>query len=83
VEKRVAIEVDGGQHNDAEARDRRRDRWLEQQGFVILRFWNHEVLSQIDSVKEVIWRALNETPSIFLPRGRGRKHKGAINSPSA
>jgi very-short-patch-repair endonuclease len=46
---------------------------LRQQGFVILRFWNHEVLGRVDSVKEVIWKTLNETRSFVLPRKRGRK----------
>lgn len=73
LEKRVAIEVDGGQHNEADSRDRERDEWLRKQGFVILRFWNHEVLNQIEVVKEVIWKTLNETPSLVLPRERGRR----------
>lgn len=73
LEKRVAIEVDGGQHSDVQSRDRKRDKWLRQQGFVILRFWNHEVLGRVDSVKEVIWKTLNETRSFVLPRKRGRK----------
>lgn len=73
LEKRVAIEVDGGQHSEAVSRDRQRDEWLRKQGLVVLRFWNHEVLTQIDVVKEVIWQALTRTPSLVLPRARGRK----------
>jgi len=73
LEKRVAIEVDGGQHNEPGSHDHQRDEWLRKQGFVILRFWNHEVLTQIEVVKEVIWKALKETPSLVLPRARGRK----------
>jgi very-short-patch-repair endonuclease len=73
LEKRVAIEVDGGQHSEAVSRDRERDEWLRKQGLVVLRFWNHEVLTQIDVVKEVIWQALTRTPSLVLPRARGRK----------
>jgi very-short-patch-repair endonuclease len=38
-----------------------------------LRFWNHEVLTQIGDVKERIWKILNKTPSSILPRMRGRK----------
>jgi very-short-patch-repair endonuclease len=73
LEKRIAIEVDGGQHNEAVSRDRERDEWLRKQGFMVLRFWNHEVLTQINVVKEVIWKALAETPFLVLPRARGRK----------
>src|SRR5262245_8219905 len=54
VEKRLVIEVDGGQHNDPNSHDRQRDEWLRKQGFVILRFWNDEVLKQIGPVKEAI-----------------------------
>jgi very-short-patch-repair endonuclease len=59
----VAIEVDGGQHSEAANRDARRDEWLRDQGFLVLRFCNHEVLTQIGAVKEAIFKALNETPS--------------------
>jgi very-short-patch-repair endonuclease len=53
LEKRVVIEVDGGQHNQS-TYDAKRDDYLRSQGFVILRFWDHEVLKQIDDVKEAI-----------------------------
>jgi very-short-patch-repair endonuclease len=42
-EKNLVIEVDGGQHADNET-DRLRTRWLENQGFRVLRFWNNDVL---------------------------------------
>ena len=42
-EQRLVIEVDGSQHADNET-DRLRTRWLEDQGFRVLRFWNNEVL---------------------------------------
>jgi very-short-patch-repair endonuclease len=80
LEKKVAIDVDGGQHNEAASRDRQGDEWLREQGFVILRFWNHEVLTQIGIIKEVIWKALTETPSLVLPRARGRKRDRAARS---
>ena len=58
LEKRFIIEVDGGQHSTQAAYDQQRSTWLEQQGFCVLRFWNHEVLQNIEAVKEVIWQAL-------------------------
>jgi very-short-patch-repair endonuclease len=73
LEKRIAIEVDGGQHSEATAYDCRRDEWLRDQGFVVLRFWNHQVLTQVEVVKEAILKTLTETPSLVLPRKRGRK----------
>jgi very-short-patch-repair endonuclease len=51
-ERRLIVEVDGGQHSAA--RDGDRDRWLESQGFLVLRFWNHDVLQRTDSVLQTI-----------------------------
>jgi very-short-patch-repair endonuclease len=56
---KVVIEVDGGQHGFGSnlKRDRQRDRWFEEQGYLTLRFWNHEVFTQLAMVKETIfWR---------------------------
>jgi very-short-patch-repair endonuclease len=49
------VEVDGGQHISQVAYDEQRTTWIEQQGFRVLRFWNHEVLQNIGAVKEAIW----------------------------
>jgi very-short-patch-repair endonuclease len=54
LEKRLVVEIDGGQHADSKAYDRRRDAWLEGAGFRVLRFWNHEVMSQLPAVLERI-----------------------------
>ncbi len=43
---KIVIEVDGGQHNESQ-RDEVRDRFLNEQGFCVLRFWNNEVLEVI------------------------------------
>jgi very-short-patch-repair endonuclease len=37
-----------------------------------LRFWDHEVLGEIENVKQVIWQALN-APSSILPRNEGEE----------
>jgi very-short-patch-repair endonuclease len=58
LECRLVIELDGGQHQDQVERDAERDRWLAEQGFRVLRFWNHEVLGETESVLEVIRRAV-------------------------
>jgi len=58
LEKRLIIEVDGGQHSGRVDYDRERTSWLEAQGFIVIRFWNNEVLNEIDVVKEVIAEAL-------------------------
>jgi very-short-patch-repair endonuclease len=58
LEKRLVVEVDGGQHSSKVAYDEQRTAWLEQQGFRVLRFWNNEVLQNIEGVGEAIWQAL-------------------------
>jgi len=50
----LVIEVDGGQHQDAAAYDSRRDAWLRERGYQVLRFWNNEVMQQMDGVLEAI-----------------------------
>jgi very-short-patch-repair endonuclease len=60
LEKRLIVEVDGGQHSEQVRYDSERDAWLESQGFSLLRFWNNQVLEEIEAVKEVIIGALAE-----------------------
>jgi very-short-patch-repair endonuclease len=64
MEAMLVIEVDGGQHGDHGAGDMIRTAVLEKAGFRVLRFWNNEVLNEIEVVKESIWQALhNPSPS--------------------
>src|SRR5690348_5276772 len=53
ISRKLVLEIDGGQHAESET-DRRRDQWLREQGFHVLRFWNNDVLKQTNSVLEVI-----------------------------
>lgn len=53
-EKRIIIELDGGQHARDRDRDFERDRFLSEAGFTVLRFWNNEVLENLDGVLEKI-----------------------------
>jgi very-short-patch-repair endonuclease len=56
-ERRLVIEVDGGQHATDE-RDAVRDRWLTEHRYRVMRFWNNDVLSNIEGVLETIAAAL-------------------------
>jgi very-short-patch-repair endonuclease len=56
-EARLVIEVDGSQHADS-IQDLRRDRWFKANGFRVLRFWNNEVLSNLEGVMTVLADAL-------------------------
>lgn len=57
-EKMLVIEVDGGQHQVQKAYDEKRTHYLEKQGFQVLRYWNHQVLTELDVVLEEIRRKL-------------------------
>ncbi|KTC70118.1 multidrug efflux protein [Legionella birminghamensis] len=46
LEKRLIIELDGGQHMSNHIYDRKRTDWLMAHGFKVLRFWNHDVFQQ-------------------------------------
>jgi len=53
-ERQIIIEVDGGQHANKKKEDQRRDQILTKDGFKVLRFWNNNVLENIDAVLEII-----------------------------
>ena len=54
IEKKLIIKADGGQHDDKKFYDSKRDKWLENKGFRVLRFWNNVVLTYIETVLAVI-----------------------------
>src|SRR5260221_7801076 len=58
LEKRLIIELDGGQHVEKIEYDATRTLKLEADGFQVLRFWNNEIFNNIDSVLECIYEAL-------------------------
>lgn len=59
---KLVIEADGSQHNDS-CNDARRDRWMEEQGYTVLRFWNNEVNENLEGVLEAILNILSRDPS--------------------
>jgi very-short-patch-repair endonuclease len=72
-EKRIVIEVDGGQHSTNKDKDRERDNWFKVQGYKVLRFWNNEVLTNIAGVLEVIREnCLFHPPLNPLPSREGK-----------
>jgi very-short-patch-repair endonuclease len=60
LEAGLCVEVDGSQHADQPPYDEVRARFLSSRGFTVLRFWDNQVLTQIDSVKQAIWNALQD-----------------------
>jgi very-short-patch-repair endonuclease len=73
-EKRLVIEVDGGQHAESK-RDAVRDQWLAEHRYRVLRFWNNEVLGNIEGVWETIFAAASAAapPHPDLLPARGEK----------
>lgn len=69
LEHRLIIELDGGQHAEQISYDQRRDAWLRGQGYRLMRFWNNEVMEQLDGVLEQIRLALSPDPSPTSGRG--------------
>lgn len=67
---RLIVEVDGGQHAIDAATDTERTRWLESQGYHVLRFWNHDVLVNVDGIAATIAEALRTLPQP-LPHAGG------------
>ena len=59
-ERRVIVELDGGQHAQYVANDEQRTRWLEAQGYRVLRFWNNDVLANTEAVLQAILGAIEK-----------------------
>ncbi len=74
-EKRIIIEVDGGQHSVEKEKDRERDNYLKKQGFEVLRFWNNEALTNIEGVLEMIRGNCLKSPLPLTPSRKGRGNK--------
>ena len=74
---KLVIEIDGGQHFESrqEQRDTRRDAYLANKGFRVLRFNNHDVMTNREGVLETIAAAVGLAPSLTLQPGRGRKRR--------
>src|SRR5262249_50715470 len=69
---RLIIEVDGGQHALAAGDGAECTAFLENEGYRVLRFWNNEVLANLDGVYDAVVGELAVTPTQTLPhRGGG------------
>lgn len=71
IEEKLIIELDGGQHNEEKHinKDKERDEKLQKLGYRVLRFWNNEVLQNIEGVCEVIIDNLCSPHPTPLPKG--------------
>jgi len=69
-DKKMVVELDGGQHAD-DPNDRVRDDWLRSEGFQVIRFWNSDVLVNIDGVMETVLKRLTPSPQPSPLKGEG------------
>jgi len=60
VEKRLIVELDGGQHATQTEADNTRARFLNARAYRVLRFWNDDVTSDADAVAEAVMKALEK-----------------------
>ena len=73
LEYGLIVEVDGGGHAETRAADEKRTSFLQGHGFSVLRFWDHEVLNEMQSVLERIAVALQSPHPDPLPGGEGEE----------
>jgi very-short-patch-repair endonuclease len=77
MERRLIIEVDGGQHQANVEHDQLRDQMLQSRGFLVLRFWDDDVLRRTKDVLEKIYEVAQQrrpSPPAPLPQaGEGSK----------
>jgi very-short-patch-repair endonuclease len=57
-EKSLVIEIDGGHHSEQGKYDQERTIWLKGRGYKVLRFWNNQIMQEMDAVLEVILKEL-------------------------
>jgi very-short-patch-repair endonuclease len=89
LKAKIVIELDGGQHNWQQQSDTLRQRQIEAAGYRVLRFWNNDVLGNLEGVLNEIQSALTPTPdpreraSLASDPARGRGEATAPPSPAA
>ncbi len=74
---KLVIELDGGQHDQQRAADTTRTRKIEASGYRVLRFWNNDVLGNLDGVLHEIQSTLTPTPNPS-PQGGGERTSSGV-----
>ena len=75
MERKLVIELDGSQHLSQQIADRRRTEYINQLGYRVLRFWDHEALVETEVVLEQILASVEDPHPNPLPLGRGKSSK--------
>ena len=62
---KLVIEVDGGQHLEQETYDRERTEFLQSKGYTVLRFWNNDVIKDVEEVMRIILDTLEVNGTVL------------------
>jgi very-short-patch-repair endonuclease len=80
----LIVELDGGQHAEQRLYDELRERYLREQGYEVLRFWDNDVLTNTDGVLSAVLKTLCERPhprfARPLPRGEVKNALNLLNT---
>ncbi len=58
--EKLIVEIDGSQHLENEVSDNARTKYLESRGYLVVRFWDNQVMNKIEDVLQEIERVLEE-----------------------
>ena len=75
IDRQLVIEVDGGQHAVQVEEDEARTAYLESKGFMVIRFWNHEVLTKTEAVLERILNMISSDSPHHVPLPKGARER--------
>ena len=75
IDHQLVIEVDGGQHAIQIEKDEARTIYLESKGFTVIRFWNHEVLTETEAVLERIFNQVSSDSPHPVPLPTGARER--------
>ena len=73
ADAKLIVELDGGQHGEALNYDAARTKWLNENEYQVVRFWNNDVMNNIDGVLQSLTLTLCFASSVPLSQGRGNK----------
>jgi very-short-patch-repair endonuclease len=62
IKRKLVIELDGSQHLEQEEYDNERSKFLQSMGYTVIRFWNHQIMNEMDNVIKAIEFALHPNP---------------------
>lgn len=65
LEKRLVVELDGSQHAADSKKDSERTKFLEKEGFQVVRIWDNEALANIEAVLEYLKKYIEKSPSPY------------------